>query len=402
MPSAELKGKVTLDGSGFSRTLNTLSKQATDFTKKVGENFTGLKGQIAGAFSVAAATQMVSAVVKHAERIKDLSDQYHVTTKEVQELDFAMTNVGLKFEDMGTALTRLGQARQKAGEGDEETIAAFSRMGVTLREIQNPALRNVDLFYRMSEAMRGLEDTSRVQNDMFDLMGKSGARLTEAMRGLSEERERFKQSGALIPKEDLDNIDEAARKLETLTLKMKGWAAPVLSSILENPFRGLLDHLGVPGFSRRGKSFRGHGASGSWGEPVSTEPDLYTRKEDPELKAARNRLDDLVFGNETNAANKLAMLRERKRKFSGELYENVRGSKGFIGAQVGLEETQKDMMALIRGLPQQGGNLNELQRVGAYAGPKINDPVLKALQDEIKELRAIRENTKPKLPGDIF
>lgn len=397
MPSAELKGKVSLDGSGFERTLKTLSRQSTAFVTDVGKNFTGLKGQIAGAFSAAAAGQLVNSVVKHVERIKDLSDQYHVTTKEVQELDFAMTNVGLKFEDLGGALTRLGEARKRAREGDEEAIDAFKRMGVSLKEIENPAMRNVDVFYRMSAQMKALEDTTQVQNDMFELMGRSGSRLTEAMRGLNEQVDKFK--GLEIPQKDLDNIDEAARKVETLGLKLKALGAKPLSRFLDNPMRGLLDILGVPGFTKE-KSFRGAGASGSWGDPVAPPAGPGgTRKE---LAAAQEKLQDLAFGNESSPAKKLQMLQERRSRHEFDLLGGGPDSLKGLKARIGLGETEKDLMSLIRGLPQRGANLNELQRVGAYAGPKQDDSIKRTAEALLKAVREIEKNTKTKPESDIF
>src|SRR5262245_57657325 len=128
-----LVAALGLDGKGFQRGLDKAGKTADQFAGD-------LKSKLTGAFTAGAVVAYVRHVAQAVGRVKDLSEQFSVTTDEVQKLDAAAKQSGQTFEDMGTAIEKVGAARKDAAEGNEELRATFSKFGVSLEQLNNPAL----------------------------------------------------------------------------------------------------------------------------------------------------------------------------------------------------------------------------------------------------------------------
>src|SRR5688572_4197972 len=105
----KLMAVLGLDGRGFKAGLKEAESGAGKFAR-------GLKSQIAGAFSAAAFTAYAKNVTEAVTRIKDLSEQYRMTTTEVQQTDAALKRQGLQFEDLAGSLNKLAAARREAVE----------------------------------------------------------------------------------------------------------------------------------------------------------------------------------------------------------------------------------------------------------------------------------------------
>lgn len=212
MAILSLIARLGLDGTGFQQGLRK--------AEGMGARFAGsLKSQLAGAFSAAAVMQFARSVVEHVNRIKDLSEQYQVTTDEVQRLDFAAKQSGMTFEEVGAALIKLGAARQDAAEGNEELRTKFARFGVSLADLNDAGKRNVDLLRQIADAMKSMEVSPRVQSDFRDLAGRTAPKLLQVLTDLQAIR--FDP----IPQDKIERIEEATQKLENFLTKAKGIAA---------------------------------------------------------------------------------------------------------------------------------------------------------------------------------
>ena len=106
-----LKAAVTLDGTGFSRGIRGLEATASSA-------FSGLKGMIAGAFSVGAITGLAKKTVEYAGKISDLADRLGVTTDYLQEMQYVTKQNGASVDDLTATFEKLGAARLKALSGD--------------------------------------------------------------------------------------------------------------------------------------------------------------------------------------------------------------------------------------------------------------------------------------------
>src|SRR5689334_4060553 len=127
-----VRGELSLDGSGWQKTITQAGNQVSHFGNDI---LTGLKGQIAAAFGVGAIIEFGKRVVQDITHIKDMAEQFSITTDEVQTLGRAAEHIGLTFDDVGTAISRLGKARREAGEGNLDMLETFQKFGVEMRDI---------------------------------------------------------------------------------------------------------------------------------------------------------------------------------------------------------------------------------------------------------------------------
>jgi hypothetical protein len=100
----EVKGKVSLDGSGFDRTLKGMSTQVSGFSNKV-------KAQIGGAFIAAFGASAVKnfgkELLEQAENIDALAKKFNLTTTQVQQLQEEAKRTGVPFEELVKDATKL-------------------------------------------------------------------------------------------------------------------------------------------------------------------------------------------------------------------------------------------------------------------------------------------------------
>ena len=202
MALLSLVAKLGLDSTGFQQGINKASKQASQFGSS-------LKATLAAAFSVAAVGAFVRNLGEAVGRIKDLSEQFGVTTTEIQNVDFALKQGGMAFEDFGQAMSKMGQARRDAVEGNMELRATFEKYGLTVEKLNNPQLRSFDLLMMMSEAMSGMNITAREQVEIQDILGPRAAKLANILGSLSTTK-----PPDIFKDEDIERIDKAGKSLE--------------------------------------------------------------------------------------------------------------------------------------------------------------------------------------------
>jgi len=221
MALLSLVAKLGLDKTGFEQGLNSATNRVNAFGSS-------LKATLAGAFSVAAVTAFLRSMEQTIGRIKDLSEQFAVTTDEVQNVDFALKQSGLAFEDLASAMARMGQARREAVEGNEELRAVFAKYGLTIQQLNSPQMRNFDLLMMMSEAMSQMNMTAREQVEIQDLLGPRAARLANVLATLSETK-----APQIFTTEDIDRIDKASKAIDNLVASLQKMAAGPVARFAE-------------------------------------------------------------------------------------------------------------------------------------------------------------------------
>lgn len=206
-----LTAKLGLDGTQFQQGLQKARQQMQSFGS-------GFGGGLAGG----AIAQAIRKIVGEVGRIKDLSEQFGVTTDEVQKLDAAAKMSGQTFEDVGTKLERLGSARKAAGEGSEDARRNFERFGITLGDINNPAMRDIDLMQKMAAAIKGMNLTAADSQALREMFGRGGSKIATVFADLDGVK--FQP----ISPEAIRSIDDAAKKLERLKMELTAIGATAL------------------------------------------------------------------------------------------------------------------------------------------------------------------------------
>lgn len=233
MPSliATLGANISGFTSEMERAKGVSAKAGQDITAGWDSTLGGkLKGMFGPAAAMAFGADLIRDTIQYASRVQDLADQFQITTDEVQKLDHAASRIGLTFDNFGVVLSKMGSARRQAVESDRDLRENFARFGITLDQLNDPAVRNIDLLQQMGKAMETMNMTQADRTFMRDIGGKSGDKLIEALKLLNEVRT------PLISPSDLKTIDEAGEKLHRVKLQLMALAAEPIAGGL-----GILD-----------------------------------------------------------------------------------------------------------------------------------------------------------------
>lgn len=230
-----------------------LKEAATDVSRDV---LSGFGAPLGIAAAAGAMIEGYKSALEYASGLKDSAEQAGLTTMEVQKLGKAARSTGLSFDDFGQALSQLDVHRREAAEGNEEMQAVFHRFGVSLEDLNNPALRHIDLLKKITAGTKEMDSATRLQ--LRDLLGRRGDKLGAALEmvpGIKED--------TLISDAAIQRLDEAEKRLAAIGSEMRKnnvMAADWLNRMMEGLARGIIapgnvDQTGGP--NREARARRG-------------------------------------------------------------------------------------------------------------------------------------------------
>lgn len=233
-------------GGPLSSLLGTLSRLAP------------LLGGAAGMAGLAAAPLAAAGIVKYsvgqAGVIKDQAEQSDLRPEEVQRLTKVGRASGIEFNDFAVALGNISAQRRAAAEGNEEMRATFARFGVTLEQLNDPAVRHIDLLGRIAAKSR---DATQAERTMLrDLLGKRGEKFGSALGGLDD------VGKTVVSDESIARLDEYGKRWQGFFGDMKVWLMEAsaswikfgdsLATIFSGNYGGK-----TPGMSAEQRDYRG-------------------------------------------------------------------------------------------------------------------------------------------------
>ena len=194
-----------------------IKADATQAQRVVASFGAELTKRIAGAFAAGAVIDRIAAFVQSVresvDEIKDLSDQLGLSTEEVQRLQKAANDAGVKFTVITTALQKIEAMRAQAQSGDKGAMGIFQALGIDPN--QGSAL---DI---LKQAVDGTRNSAAV----VDLVGKKARILSNIVAEMN-----VQGPITLISDDEIKKIDEVNARWEELTRKSKALAAGPLSA----------------------------------------------------------------------------------------------------------------------------------------------------------------------------
>lgn len=201
MSLLSLIGRLSLNTDGFESGLKKAGSSASEFANTMHAK---IGGAVAAAFSVAAVEQMMERVKDHALQIKDLSRQYSITTDEVQKLEKASGKIGLGFDSVASAISRIQKARALAaagGSAGDSAFEIFARSGIDRSTVLNTGkFSAVDIMAKMGPAAAN-----------FDLLGRNAIVVRNVMVELAK-----LGPVKLISEDQINKIERAEKELKRL------------------------------------------------------------------------------------------------------------------------------------------------------------------------------------------
>lgn len=233
--------KVSADTSALESSMRAATASVQASTKQMSESFLGLSDAIEGigtklleAFTIGALVEMgkqlaetFDQVAKKAEGVVNASLAFGVTTKELQGVQAIAVRTGSSAESLQTAFQRLDREIVQAAEGNKQMQERLESVGISLKNIQDPAFTVLDAFVKMGQS--GASNA-----EIMSLLGRNSADLIptihELAGGLGAVSQASRDVGALT-KAQLEQLKESAEKVSTLDLKWQNFKATLAAAV---------------------------------------------------------------------------------------------------------------------------------------------------------------------------
>lgn len=166
--SAEFKKGIddaTKETRAFQAELKRQNNESKKFAGEVGAAFTKI------ATVVAIAGAAIYKAFSYADQIKDTADALDITVASLMRMRTAFQNAGGEADNLGNLMNKLVINQDKAREGADNVRDAFTRLGISGKEVEN--LGTDELFARVARELANIEDPAKRNAIAFELLGKA-------------------------------------------------------------------------------------------------------------------------------------------------------------------------------------------------------------------------------------
>lgn len=229
--SSRVRVILTADKSGFDTAI-----------KGVRSNLQGLKGMVAGAFTVGAVTSIISKTMDYADTIDKASLRMKITTEETQALGIVAREAGSSLETVETAFKKIEMARSKALGGNAKALAAFKVLGIDTGELSKPS-NKIGMAAKLASAgAHGSTGTEGVALQSLGLKGASGDLIAigDSLQNFGAKVAELKGRGAIMEDKDIANMIQAKDEMAVMGNMLMATIAPWISQALEGFQEGLV------------------------------------------------------------------------------------------------------------------------------------------------------------------
>jgi hypothetical protein len=218
-----------IGSSRWGKLRKGLGRAAGGF-KAVGGAALQVGGVVAGSAGLAVAGVM---------KLADAMDQTVKTARalgvgaeQLQELRYAAEDSGMSAKQFDTAFQRM---RRRVGEGSAQAVKATTELGLNLKWLQKQTPE--DQLRAIGEATQGIADQGKrlsVLQKLFDSEGAKGmaVMLNDGAKGLADMRKTARDSGSIIPEEDLLAAEQFTHELQRLKAQAFGSLAPIAADLM--------------------------------------------------------------------------------------------------------------------------------------------------------------------------
>jgi hypothetical protein len=196
---------------------------------------------LAGSAIVVGLRSFVDQYTEAGSAIQDASDRLGLATDELQELQYAFGQAGVRGEQVNAALTGLSQRMEQARAGTGHAGGAFSALGVRLTDASGQMRSAGDVMDDVAVNMSNIEDPARRVQLATQLFGGAGRRLVGVLHdgsgGLAEMRAQFQELGGGMSEDGVHAADaygDAMGRLDVSMTSLKTRVAVVLLPVLQS------------------------------------------------------------------------------------------------------------------------------------------------------------------------
>lgn len=278
-----LIAKLGLDGTAYESGLKRASSLTDKFRGSIG-------AQLGAALSVAAVASFVSKVIETTDAIGDLSEQLNISTDDVQRLQVLASQTGVSFETMAKSITKVSQERLKAIEEGGKAREYFAALGISVSELNDKSISNIDLINRMGQAHQNAGKSAQTQAAIMELLGEKAFKAAGAISKINE-------LGPLnlVTKDQIDAIGRMADRIDEIKRQMLVQAVPSVNFFADALERAVKDAEGLEdGMKGIGQMLTGKGSivKAAFQEAFASPEEASKRFEPlPVMRGAISRID---------------------------------------------------------------------------------------------------------------
>lgn len=187
----------------------------------------------AASLGVETVLRAASAGLEYASSLGEQAQQLGVTTDQLQVYRFAATQAGLSSEEMDQALSQLTRRIGEAAQGTKAQAEAFSRLGITVKDVEGNVLETGDAIPQLADALARIESPAERAALEIDLFGRAGQKLDPLLSGgskaVNELADAAREAGAVLTPELIRNADDAADALAKVKFQLQASVAAIVA-----------------------------------------------------------------------------------------------------------------------------------------------------------------------------
>lgn len=239
-----LRAEATLEGGKFVDGARKIKVAAKDVESSVGglkKSFSGLGSAMGvlkagfagliGGLSVGLFANVVNNALRTTAALGDVSQQLGVTTKDLQTLRYAASQLGVSQSELDTGLTQLTATLGKVAAGAEKPARALAAIGITADELKGKDTG--EAFRMIADGLGKVTDRSQRAAVEIALFGETGGKLDTMLSGgsgaLNELANAAETLGIVLSDEQIQNADQTANRLDALQTVLQARIAGAVS-----------------------------------------------------------------------------------------------------------------------------------------------------------------------------
>jgi hypothetical protein len=232
----KLAGKLSLKADAFKAGLKKSGAAVKSFGAKAKSAFGGVAGKLAAVAGTAAIIAQVKATLDWSAKIRDLANAWGISTKEVQQFQYAARQSGIEIEDVMDNMKDLAKsaAEVTSAGGNEGKASMFKVLGIEVDQLRgkNPA----EVFKIVAAAIKEMGDvtTPEALLAIEGLGGGAGMKTLNMMKnGFGGMTDRFNDLGMAVDDVTLDKLGAMSDKLVEVEDRWNSMSAQALGSIMD-------------------------------------------------------------------------------------------------------------------------------------------------------------------------
>lgn len=200
-------------------------------------------GQLQKLGAAFAANELVGSIREFAEqfeeqagRIDDSSQTLGLSAGDFQALGYAAVQGGLNAEQATAAWATLNRNIAAAGSGGKAQAAAFSALGLSLKNADGSTRSMRDVVMDLAPALEGISDPARRASLAQQLLGENGRRLLTILKdgegGIAELADEFEELGGAMSQESIEAAGAFGDEMNRLQVLQDGFRAALATELL--------------------------------------------------------------------------------------------------------------------------------------------------------------------------